>query len=253
VKAKIKDFGIITKLSPYGDSSQIIQAFCRSHGQISILAKGYRKQQANNPLVQLFEYELSLYEPVEQGLYLLSEASLIRGNTLHEQAQNWVAAELGAELLSKILIASSDAQDYYELLSSYITYLHTPDIKPVCIWWRFFSRILSLSGYELNLDTCELCGNCGEERLILDMRNGGMICVDCAEAITQEDGLMVISSKAAHILKLLPEIGLHMQELKLGRNLAHELNSFFVAAFEGRFNKTLRLKSLSVLEQFYPV
>lgn len=251
MKARIKDRGIIMKLSPYGDSSQIIQAFCRSHGQISILAKGYRKQHATNPLVQLFEYEFSLYEPVEQGLYLLAEASLIRGNSLHEQPQNWVAAELGAELLGKILIASSEAMDYYELLSSYVLYLQKPDIQPVCIWWRFFSRILSLSGYEMNLDTCELCGCNGEQRLILDLRNGGVICVDCAEAITSDDGLLVLSPGAAQILKILPEIGLHMSDLKLNRALVRELNGFFVSAFEGRLNKTLRLKSLSVLEQFY--
>lgn len=251
MKAKVKDHGIILKHSPYGDSSQIIQAFCGKLGQISILAKGYRKQHANNPLVQLFEYEFNLYEPIEQGLFLLSEASLIRGNSLHEQAQNWVAAELGAELLSKILISPSEAGEYFELLRNYLDYLRRTDILPACIWWRFFSRILSLSGYELKLDSCELCGCPGEQRLILDLRQGGVVCRDCAESVTEENGILVLSPGASQILHLLPEIGLHMRELKLNRVLVRELNSFFVSAFEGRFSKTLRLKSLSVLEQFY--
>lgn len=63
MKGRIKDLATILNCHPYSDSSLIIKAFCPRLGNISIIAKCWRKAQNKSPLQTLHEYELTLYEP----------------------------------------------------------------------------------------------------------------------------------------------------------------------------------------------
>lgn len=252
MKKKIKTICIITKIQPYSDSSQIINAICRDLGQISILAKGIRKSQAKNPLVPVFEYELNLYAPLEQGLYLLADASLIRENPSYINPQNWAAAEAGTELLWQIAYPPEEATIYYDLLHVYLDYLQKPDLPAAVIWWRFFRRVLAISGIGFEPHSCNVCGAEITTSLALDRSTGNIVCNDCRAKHHQSPDLLVPGPLATRILLLLPEIGHHVHNIKLYRSLVREINEFFLAYFASRFHKDLRIKSLSVLEQFYP-
>ncbi|MCD8480583.1 MAG: hypothetical protein LRZ88_10430 [Candidatus Cloacimonetes bacterium] len=76
-------------------------------GQISLIAKGIRKKE--EPLLRLWEYELNLLEPKEEGLYLLKEAKERKDYSSYPEVATWAAADAGAELLAQIIIPQPEA------------------------------------------------------------------------------------------------------------------------------------------------
>ena len=253
MKKKVRDKGIVLKISPYSESSQIVKVYCSRLGLISILAKGLRKSGALSPLVPLFEYEFNLYAPLEHGLYLYVDSSLIKETLLFDKPDCWAAAEAGIEVMSQILIPDEEAELYYELLRQYLDYLGKGGLKAIAVWWRFFRRILALSGYELRELGCEQCSCASAKITGLDLKTGNVLCRDCALEHPGDESLLCLSPLGIDLLAMLPEIGLHLDKIKLDRRLVTEMDSFLLAYFESRYHKTLKLKSLSVLEQFYPI
>jgi hypothetical protein len=63
----------------------------------------------------------------------------------------------------------------------------------------------------------------------------------------------VLSPNSSKILQLLPEISRHLQELKLCRKDLIEINTIFEGYWLAHHKQALKLKSLSVLVQFYSI
>ncbi|HRY84586.1 MAG TPA: recombination protein O N-terminal domain-containing protein, partial [Candidatus Cloacimonadota bacterium] len=116
MKAKITDRAIIVKVTNFSETSLIVRCITANHGFISFLAKGLRKTQDKTQLISLLEYELNLYSPREQGLYLFADANLISENTIYTHPETWAAAECGIELLEHLLIPPEEYGCYYDLV-----------------------------------------------------------------------------------------------------------------------------------------
>ena len=214
-------------------------------GHISIIAKGIRKQDAG--LCHLQEYELHLLEPKEEGLYLLKDFQEQRDYSIYPTAATWAAADCGAELLMHLIIPAYEAGAYYELLCNYLGYLQKVDANAVLILWRLFMRVYANLGLAPKLGVCAVCNEATE--IAGYSRDMELSCQNCLCA----EGAHYFSPLARRILALLPEIGNHLQDLILDRAVVQELNTYFTNYFYAHYHKTLRLKSLSVLCQFYPV
>ncbi|MCK9558367.1 MAG: DNA repair protein RecO [Candidatus Cloacimonetes bacterium] len=243
----IKTNGIILGLIPFSESSQILRIFSAERAQISIIAKGWLKKQ--EPLLRFAEYEFNLYEPKEEGLYILKEAVLLQDYSQYPSTSTWAAAEAGAELISKILISGAEAGDYYTLLKDYLGYLQKLDSNAILIFWRLLLKIFKLLGINIELNRCCVCNTVSGPAGFSGASE--IICETCIQQISNRDYYTVLSPAERRILSLLPEIGKHLDTIKPDAETVNKLNGFFLAYYTAQQKQTLTLKSLSVLSQFY--
>lgn len=240
----MKTLGIISSIIPYSESSLICKLLSPELGQISLIAKGIRKKE--EPLLRLWEYELNLLEPKEEGLYLLKEAKELKDYSSYPEVATWAAADAGAELLTQIIIPQPEAAQYYKLLTDYFSYLQKVDTNAVLILWRLFLRVFQLLGIGIELDLCSIC----KQQSIIHAHTGTgeLVCKACASQSNK-----AFSPLSLEIIRLLPQIANHLHRLELNRWVVGEINSFLLDYFYAHHKQTLKLKSLSVLSQFYPI
>ncbi|HNX38307.1 MAG TPA: DNA repair protein RecO [Candidatus Cloacimonadota bacterium] len=251
MRQKIHERGIILKLTPYGDTSLVVRCLTHSRGIISFLAKGLRKATDKTQLVLLQEYDLFLYPPTESGLYLFGSAEPLTENTIYLKPQIWAAAECGIELLENLEFSDDETSVFYDLTLKYLSYLDGITTNGILIFWRYFLRVLKVAGLEMRSDHCANCGSPGHPIIGLDMQTGLLICEDCPDPV--REAVILLSSKASGIYNALPGIGALLDQIRLNRELILEINEFFLRYWECHYHKTLKLKSLSVLCQFYPL
>lgn len=248
---KCKLRGILIKQSDYSDSSLILKFFAMEHGLISVLAKGIRRKTEKQQLNNLCEYELGLYEPREGGLWLLYEQDLLRDYSAFPSSATWAAAQSGLELVCQIISSPEEQHVYYQLCLSYLGYLQNVQSNAVLIFWRFFLRVIKQSGIGSPLDECCACHHTGVDYLAYDLYQGGLLCANCYAEIDMREHLQCLSPTTRIVLRMMPEIGKHLNELKLGSTELAELNDILCKYWQAHHKQTLKLNSLSVLTQFY--
>nr|MDK2850942.1 repair protein RecO [Candidatus Cloacimonadota bacterium] len=243
----IKTTGIITELIPYSESSYIAKVITYDKAQISIIAKGWRKK--NEPILRFFEYDFCLSEPKEEGLYILKELCVIKDFSSYPNSSTWAAAEAGMELINKIIIPLSEAKDYYTLLREYLGYLQKVSKNGILIFWRMLLRIFKMMGINFDPELCDRC-QCLTSPVAMG-HNGDLICQNCLQEMFDTHEYRTLSSTAQRVLTLLPQIGNYLETIKLDRAVTEELNNLFLDYYSSHNKQTLKLKSLSVLSQFY--
>jgi DNA repair protein RecO len=242
---------ILVKQSKYSESSLILQFFSREFGHIGVIAKGILKKNEKQQLLTLCEYELIAYEPKEQGLWLYSEANLISNFSVYPNSLSWATAETGVELINQLILAQEDITTIYDLTIAYLKYLQQVKDNAVLIFWRFLNRITILSGIGNPLTNCGICKKAISTPSAYLKSKGELICEECLNDINISSDLIILSPLGQNILALLPEIGNHLQEIKLNRAVINEINSFFELYWQVHHKQPLHLKGLSVLAQFY--
>jgi len=260
LKRKIKSVGILYHIMDYGDSSQIFKAFTHFAGEISILAKGFRKQTKTQIPECFNEYEFILYEPLDRGLYLLSELNFIQNFGLRYDPKALAAAACSCELLSNLILPDDELGVYYHYLSSYLLYLKEHRSNVIALFWRFFLRILINLGLPFSLERCHLCNNVLGQKVYVSRDGGGLHCEACFLAgfsvggsITRseeadQEWQSILSDESRRIVHLLPEIGLYLENMTISPTTIREINRLFVSYFQNHFHKTMNLKALKVLE-----
>lgn len=238
--------GIISSIIPYGESSQICKVQSCEAGQIALIAKGSRKK--DQPLLRLWEYEFNLLAPKEEGLYLLKEAAELRDYSSYPSTSTWAAADCGVELLTQVIISGPESEAYYTLLTNYLGYLQGVDKNAVLLLWRLFLRLYQMLGLDVDLRKCAICKATGEMQA--HTRSAELICKACVNDAGWE--MQPFNPRSVEIIWLLPEIGNHLNRVEVDRAVVQEVNGFWLDYFYAHHKKTLKLKSLSVLCQFYP-
>ncbi|MDD2228611.1 MAG: DNA repair protein RecO [Candidatus Cloacimonetes bacterium] len=248
---KTKLQGILIKQSEYSDSSLILRFLSKEQGIIGVLAKGIRKQTEKHQLNNLCEYDLGLYEPKEAGLWLLYEQDWVKDYAKFPSPATWAAAECGLELISQMVVSPEEHLHLYQLTLSYLDYLQGVPTNAALIFWRLWLRLLRFSGVGSPLDVCCHCHKPLSLYNVIDQQHCGLICSSCIDDLHHVDSLMYLSPQSAEILRLIPEIGKHLNEIQLGKRELSEINSLLERYWDCHHKQTLKLKSLSVLSQFY--
>ena len=249
MSAIIKDSFTILKTSLYGDSSLIINALGQQQGLIGVIAKGARKKPDSSLPQVLNDYELSLYPPKEAGLYLLKECSLTTQRN-YQKPKNWATALCGVELLRRQIIPNNENQIYHHLLSSFLDFLLELEGEPLPVFWRLLLRMVHLQGFVLNTNVCAACHK-PAAGLAYTKIDAQLFCNKCANGISDRGDLHVFGAEASQILINIDHIGKHLDKLTLSKQSVQEINNFFLDFYVVHNQQTLKLNSLSVLEQFY--
>lgn len=251
MKSKVKDRGIIVKTYPYGESSLIIKCFTQEHGMISVIAKGIRQKPEASMLTSLGSFDLTLYEPGEGEIYLLSEFSPRNTHDFSSRMECWATAECALELFGQILIPVEETPHYYALLEVFLDYLEKQPQNGILIWWRFLLRVFIYLGIPFQTDLCSVCQARQQELRAQVVDTGGLICEACWNEDFDPQRHERLLPGASRILSLLQEIGNHIQSVVVARESAQQLNRIFAAHYQVCFHNPLKLKSMAVLEQFY--
>jgi recombinational DNA repair protein (RecF pathway) len=140
----------------------------------------------------------------------------------------------GAELMRQSVIAEEEAEQYYQLLHCYLTYLPTVTVNPVLIFWRYIYSYLRLGGITLAPDSCTQCSADLGNPLYYSISKGGFVCSTCHqnEAIlrdlSQNDQIVTLTGVAAEIMRKLPVIGNYLSELNVDLTTFNLINKLFL-------------------------
>ncbi|MFO8144153.1 MAG: DNA repair protein RecO [Candidatus Syntrophosphaera sp.] len=251
MRHKVKDRGFLVKATQYSESSLILKTYTRGHGMISIIAKGIRKKSEASLLSPLNDYDLTIYEPGEGGLYLLGEFSPAREYDFCRKLECWTAAECALELYGNLILPQDENLLYYDLLHDLFTYLESLERNAILIWWRFLLRIFSLLGIPFKTNLCSQCGGTAECIAAYEKGSARLVCSDCLDTGADPGRYEILTSQSWQILRLMPRIGDYTSSLIPSRQSVTQLNRLFADYYREHFNRRLELRSLGVLEQFY--
>ncbi len=249
--AKTKFSGIIYGQQAYGDTSLIFRCFSPEHGRIGIIAKGLRTNAKTSLPIIPAAYDLWCHEPVEEGLWLLNEFDLSQDLSQYPDSSTWIAAVCGIELTAQIIAPPNDLHSLYELLLSYLNYLQNVSQNAILLLWRYWIRIYISGGLGNPFAVCCACHKPLQTYAAFNEGEAGFLCSPCAKDFSQGQGIHLISPQAAKLISLLPEIGNHLQEIELNKSIVNEINGYLSQYWFAHTKQTLKLKSLSVLVQFY--
>ena len=178
---------------------------------------------------------------------MLKESREIQDYSRFPSTSTWVVADAGLEFLGNILIPAHEAQEYYALMLSYLGYLQNVSQNAIFILWRLMLRVYQLLGIGAELNFCMACHS--QSAPMAFDASGRVYCAKCLPQVKAKP----FSPQAREILRLLPEIANHLDAFQPDRGVIAEINELFSAYFFAQYKKTLKLKSLSVLSQFYPL
>jgi len=215
------------------------------------MAKGYRTKEHTSPLIIPAEYNALLYEPQEQGLWLLNELTISKNLAEYPHPSSWAAALCGVELISYLITPASDHAQVYDLLLSYLDYLAKLSHNGILIFWRFFIRICALGGIGHPLENCSVCHKPLGAPVSYCHSESGFICAKCLLGWQNANDLVPLSPQAKLILSMLPEIGNYLDSITITRSVCNEVNQILRQYWGAHTKQTLNLKSMSVLIQFY--
>lgn len=246
---------IVLRKRDFRETSIIVNFYTRSFGKFSGILKGIRKDpQKFASTVEQFSYnEIIFYETRNSGLHLVSQCDLKDNfNILRGDIQRIGMASLAVELVDAVMAEEDKNEEVFELILTTLSLLANTS-NPDKVMTIFKIKILSLSGFKPNLDSCVVCGSriFDEPRFSLSL--GGLICGKCQLSNRNTSTRSIFKGTIATIL--------HIQKndfkanLNLGMNpqIKKELDLVLSSFLTYHLDKELKSqKVLNKLDNFVP-
>ena len=182
----VKTEAIVLSKMNYGDSSSIASIFTEDLGKISVIVKGARSPKSKyGKIVDPLNYLLVvLYKKESREIQLLSGADIIEHypsmkNDLNKLGYAYAVAELIKNLFAEHEVNKKVFKGIIKILSR----LNSGEEKPEITFGRFFMFILKETGYEIQIDSCAICG---KQKFVDDIHYNfekGLICGECTKTV----------------------------------------------------------------------
>ncbi len=182
----LKTEAVVLSKMNYGDSSSIASLFSEDLGKISVIVKGARSPKSKfGRIVDPLNYlSVVLYKKESREIQLLSGADIIDHftqlkNDLNKLGYAYAVAELVKNLLAEHEVNKKIFKGIIKILSR----LNTGEEKPEITFGRFFIFFLKETGYEVQIDSCAICG---KQKFVDDIYynfDKGMICGECKKTV----------------------------------------------------------------------
>lgn len=182
----LKTEAVVLSKMNYGDSSSIASLFAEDLGKISVIVKGGRSPKSKfGRIVDPLNYlSVVLYKKESRELQLLSGADIIEHftsmkNDLNKLGYAYAVAELVKNLLAEHEVNKKIFKGIIKILSR----LNSGDEKPEITFGRFFIFFLKETGYEIQIDSCAICG---KKKFVDDLYynfDKGLICGECKKTV----------------------------------------------------------------------
>ncbi len=178
----LKTEGIVLKTFDLRETSRIAIFFTKEYGKVSGVLKGIRKDHKKfGSSVDRFSVNFIVYYQYRNSdLHLISHCDLKSYfYPIRQDLKKSLAASYILELVNMIMPPEEKNEKIYRLMMDFLESLETA-ADPNLLVHFFQIKILSLSGFKPHLDTCLKCKTRIIEKARFSLREGGLVCLDCA-------------------------------------------------------------------------
>jgi DNA repair protein RecO (recombination protein O) len=241
---------IILKARNFGEADKILTLFTREHGKVEAVARGVRKiKSKNRGSVQPFSRSsIMLYKG--KNLDTVTQCDLLEGfpglrNDLDLLAYAGYLAELTDLMLPE---RERNEEIYVLLLTTFHLLAHSRALSASdspgsgdieLIARQFEVRLLSLTGYQPQLESCVFCNNALHEgELRFSPGLGGILCSGCKSNDMQA---LLIGRGTIAIWKYLTKINLrNLNRLRLGAQERAQLEAIIHCYIENILERRVK-------------
>jgi len=178
----IKTEAVVLNKMNYGDSSNIATLFTEELGKLSVIVKGGRSPKSKyGKVVDPLNYlQVVLYRKESREVQLLSGADMI----FHFPAIKSDLAKLSyayavIELIKSLVVEHETNKKLFKGIVKILERINSGDENPQISFGRFFFFFLKEIGYEIQIDTCAICGKKILTEPVYYHRDKGFICSSC--------------------------------------------------------------------------
>jgi len=182
----VKTEAIVLSKMNFGDTSSIASLFTEDFGKISVIVKGARSPKSKyGKIVDPLNYlSVVLYKKESREIQLLSGADIIE----HYPSMKNDLSKLGyaygvAELIKNLLADREVNKRIFRGIVKILSILNSGVEKPEITFGRFFIFLLKETGYEIQINSCAICG---KDKFVDDLYYSfekGLICGECKKTV----------------------------------------------------------------------
>lgn len=229
--------GIILNITPFGETSKIINVFTKEYGIIGIMCKGAMgvKSKLRSVTQKLTYGTFNIYYKKDKLSTLVSIDIINPLKKIKEDIFLISYASYLSDLISQVLKQTNDNTIYNDFINALLKI--EEGLNPVVITNILEVKLLDYLGVGLNLTSCIICGN-KKEIVTLSSEKGGLICKNCY----QNERIMPISIVKALNMYYLVEIK-SISKLSLKEDIINEINRFLTSYYDDYTGLYLKSKN----------
>ena len=182
----LKTEAIVLSKMNYGDTSMISSLFTEEFGRISVIVKGARSPKSKyGRIVDLINHlSIVIYTKETRDLQFLSSADLIDHypeikNDLEKLKYSYSIAEL----LKNLLGEHETNKRIFKGVVKILNRLNEGYEPPTATFGRFFLFFLKEIGYEVQIESCAICGKFDFMKDCFYNYDKGLICGNCKTSV----------------------------------------------------------------------
>lgn len=185
-----KTEAIVLRTIPFRSTSLIVTFYTREFGKIKGIVKGVRQEgEMRGSLYELFSrIEIIYYEKLKSDLHLVSEGALLESyESLRMNLERIAYASYFVELVDELTELYDAHRPIFELLDFSFRYLSSIPFEKMSSLFEI--RLLSEIGLLPYLEACLKCEKAVPERGFFSIRQGGLLCRDCAKVVVDSKSI----------------------------------------------------------------
>ena len=158
---QLKTRAIVLQKTPFKETSYIVKFMTESHGVISAIVQGARKN--NSKYLSHFELANCLeiiYIKKKTDLHLITDSSILIFNEQSNHSYfQLLSIQTVLEIYTQLIISDADSHELFLLLIKYLEYIQQVKSNHLLIIWRFLIRLLKMLGFEIEQTDTEIINN----------------------------------------------------------------------------------------------
>jgi DNA repair protein RecO (recombination protein O) len=179
--------GIVIRATDYGEGNRILSVFTREMGRQSMMARGAKKVKSRlAALSQPFTYaQFIVFKSSPQAMGTINAGELIASHhKLREDLMLSAYAAYISELVNRLTEEGEALPALFEQLLA--AFRAMEDGKDAAVIVHVMEmNMLSVAGFQPELNACVLCGGASHELTSLSVVHGGTVCARCRERDAQ--------------------------------------------------------------------
>lgn len=191
----------VISTSQLGESDRIYTLFSRERGKIRVVAKGVRKPTSRlAPGLELFatsDFQLTR----GRDLDIVTGAAIMKRP--FKEGVSLEVVSYGShilELANRLTAEHQESADTFDALAGAIGALDA-GLEPATVGRKFELDMLAISGFEVDLYHCAVCGEDLVERPnLFSSESGGFVCQECQGGVPGGRSLSVTSQKLLRVI-----------------------------------------------------
>jgi len=218
--------GIILNVTPFGETSKIINVYTKEYGVLGIMCKGAMgiKSKLRSSTQKLTYGVFNIYYKKDKLSTLVSIDVINPLKKIKEDILLISYASYLTDLVSQILKQTNDKNIYDDYINGLLKI--EEGLNPVVITNILEVKLLDYLGVGLNITSCIMCGN-KKEIVTLSSEKGGLICKNC---YTNE---RIVPISIVKILNMYYLVDIKsINKLAIKEDVISEINKFLTSYYD---------------------